>query len=214
MEADSDHDNDINFGGDRESIASSTISLVGGITDYPIENGRRYHAYQAGKYMMPNDQPELDRMELEHHNQRLMTDGKLYAAPLDNPQEVLDIGTGSGLWAIDMADQHPGASIIGTDLSPIQPKWVPPNCRFEVDDFEQEWFVLTHKQEVLCRGNQLTSFIGHSAHHASTSSTPASSWVPYATMPRSTSKPTTRSSPAATSRSRKCRPALSATTAQ
>jgi hypothetical protein len=23
--------------------------------------------------------------------------------------------------------------------SPIQPIWVPPNCRFEVDDLEKEW---------------------------------------------------------------------------
>jgi len=23
--------------------------------------------------------------------------------------------------------------------SPIQPRWVPPNCRFEVDDTELEW---------------------------------------------------------------------------
>jgi trans-aconitate methyltransferase len=28
---------------------------------------------------------------------------------------------------------------MGTDLSPIQPNFVPPNCRFEVDDFEDEW---------------------------------------------------------------------------
>ncbi|RMJ27930.1 Methyltransferase [Aspergillus sp. HF37] len=27
----------------------------------------------------------------------------------------------------------------GTDLSPIQPGWVPPNCFFEVDDYESEW---------------------------------------------------------------------------
>jgi len=27
----------------------------------------------------------------------------------------------------------------GNDLSPIQPDWVPPNCRFEVDDFEEDW---------------------------------------------------------------------------
>ncbi len=35
--------------------------------------------------------------------------------------------------------QHPGASILGIDLSPIQPVWVPPNVRFYVDDAEDEW---------------------------------------------------------------------------
>jgi methylase of polypeptide subunit release factors len=35
---------------------------------------------------------------------------------------VLDIGTGTGIWAIDFADEHPEAEVIGTDLSPIQRK--------------------------------------------------------------------------------------------
>ncbi|KAL4955915.1 S-adenosyl-L-methionine-dependent methyltransferase [Aspergillus filifer] len=30
-------------------------------------------------------------------------------------------------------------SRVGTDLSPIQPTWVPPNCRFEIDDYELPW---------------------------------------------------------------------------
>ena len=29
--------------------------------------------------------------------------------------------------------------MIGTDLSPIQPVWVPPNCRFELDNCELAW---------------------------------------------------------------------------
>lgn len=29
----------------------------------------------------------------------------------------------------DFADEHPGAEVIGTDISPIQPKWVPPNLK-------------------------------------------------------------------------------------
>lgn len=27
-------------------------------------------------------------------------DNKLYLAPLDNPQKVLDLGTGTGIWAM------------------------------------------------------------------------------------------------------------------
>lgn len=39
-----------------------------------------------------------------------------------------------------MADQYPSASVVGTDLSPIQPKWVPVNVRMYVDDCEEgDW---------------------------------------------------------------------------
>jgi trans-aconitate methyltransferase len=66
--------------------------------------------------------------------------GRLFRAPIAaNPQRVLDIGTGTGLWAMDFADETPSAIVYGTDLSPIQPSVVPPNCRFYIDDFESEW---------------------------------------------------------------------------
>lgn len=39
-----------------------------------------------------------------------------------------------------VADAYPSASIMGTDLSPIQPKWLPPNARMFVEDCEgPEW---------------------------------------------------------------------------
>jgi len=49
------------------------------------------------------------------------------------------LGTGTGIWAIDFADEFPFAAVTGTDLSPIQPSWVPPNVRFEIEDFNDEW---------------------------------------------------------------------------
>jgi len=51
----------------------------------------------------------------------------------------LDIGTGTGIWAIDFADQFPECTVTGTDLSAIQPTWIPPKCKFEVDDAESPW---------------------------------------------------------------------------
>jgi trans-aconitate methyltransferase len=69
-----------------------------------------------------------------------MIGGHLFRAPINrNPQRVLDLGTGTGIWAIDFADEFPSAFVIGTDLSPIQPTSVPVNCKFYVDDFESEW---------------------------------------------------------------------------
>lgn len=39
----------------------------------------------------------------------------------------------------DFADQFPQAEVTATDLSPTQPKWVPPNVRFEIDDATETW---------------------------------------------------------------------------
>ena len=77
---------------------------------------------------------------MTHHIFRLTLDGNLFIAPIgETPQRVLDLGTGTGIWAIEFADLYPTASVVGTDLSPIQPLYVPPNLQFEVDDFELPW---------------------------------------------------------------------------
>ena len=39
----------------------------------------------------------------------------------------------------DIADIYPSAQVVGTDISPIQPKFIPPNCNFEVEDLENRW---------------------------------------------------------------------------
>jgi hypothetical protein len=54
----------------------------------------------------------------------------------------------------DVADMMPSAIVKGIDLSPIQPSWIPPNVRFEVDDYNKEWehtnrFDLIHSREIL-----------------------------------------------------------------
>lgn len=69
----------------------------------------------------------------------MMFNDKLYSAPLEKPQRILDIGTGTGIWAIDMAEEFPNATVIGTDISPTQPSWVPPNVRFEIEDANLDW---------------------------------------------------------------------------
>jgi ubiquinone/menaquinone biosynthesis C-methylase UbiE len=44
-------------------------------------------------------------MDLVHHIYSLLLGGKLHKAPISsNPQRVLDIGTGTGIWAMDFAE--------------------------------------------------------------------------------------------------------------
>ncbi|PWY70970.1 hypothetical protein BO70DRAFT_389714 [Aspergillus heteromorphus CBS 117.55] len=117
-----------------------TQSLTASVMDYPMEHGRRYHRYHEGAYLYPNDEQELDRMDLQHHMLKIINSGQLFFAPVENPRRILDIGTGSGIWPIELATQFPTAEIIGTDLSPVQPNEVPENVHFIVDDAtEDDW---------------------------------------------------------------------------
>ncbi|PYH40229.1 class I SAM-dependent methyltransferase [Aspergillus saccharolyticus JOP 1030-1] len=145
---DEDGEEPEDFVTDTESLRSrsdydedfmETYSLSSSILDYQYENGRRYASFRSGHYMMPNDEEEQERLDLTHHIYLMLMGGELYNAPIKNPQKVLDLGTGTGNWAIDFADSHPGAMVVGNDLSPIQPSWVPPNVDFFVDDYEADW---------------------------------------------------------------------------
>lgn len=99
--------------------------------------------------ILPNDEKEQDRLDLLHHVFRLCLDGGLCRTKLESPQKILDVGTGTGIWAIEsghrsfavlirgsldltpdtVADEFPSAEVIGVDLSPIQPGWsVLPLC--------------------------------------------------------------------------------------
>lgn len=80
---------------------------------------------------------EMARYEWMHVCLKHLFGGKNYFAPLSTvnpPRRILDIATGTGTWAIEMSDEFPNAEIIGTDLSPIQPNYVPENVHFYIED--------------------------------------------------------------------------------
>lgn len=125
----------------EDDVSAYTASLISSIRNFPIENGRRYHAFRDGAYMFPNDEDEQSRMDIQHEMCMRLCDNRLHLAPLDdtNGKRFLDIGTGTGIWCVQMGDRYPEAEILGNDLSPIQPNMVPQNVKFEVDDIESRW---------------------------------------------------------------------------
>ncbi|KAG7284720.1 hypothetical protein NEMBOFW57_009329 [Staphylotrichum longicolle] len=144
-----------------ETLGSSTNSLSTSILEYRTIQGRTFHSDRTpAEYWCVSDFGYREAVGesilgyyvrrlingsspviCSHHSLTLVLDGKLFLAPVDmnKAKKVLDIGTGTGIWAIDLADEHPNVQVIGTDISPIQPGWVPPNVFFEMEDATQAW---------------------------------------------------------------------------
>ena len=130
-------DSDSGIDSGVEDNAGSTVSITSTTQEAKEENGRTYHNYHSGKYSLPNDDKEQDRLDLQHHLFCLTFRKHLFTCPVNRPlHRVLDAGTGTGIWAIDFGDMYPESWVKGIDLSPIQPSFTPPNVQFEVDNLE------------------------------------------------------------------------------
>ncbi|KAH8893132.1 S-adenosyl-L-methionine-dependent methyltransferase [Thozetella sp. PMI_491] len=128
---------------DSSAEAFDTQSLTESITTFHEEFGRTYHAFHAGSYPYPNDAWEKERLEHQHQVVKTLLGGRSFVSPFTRdrpPRRVLDIGTGTGAWVIDVADEFPGAELVrGIDLSPIQSEYVPPNVEFHIEDANDGW---------------------------------------------------------------------------
>lgn len=88
-------------GYETDNASSTSTSLSSSMRHYAFENGRRYHKFREGQYQFPNDEPEQAREDMKHAMVVNLCGGKLHYAPLESPQEILDLGTGTGIWAVD-----------------------------------------------------------------------------------------------------------------
>ncbi|KAF4500228.1 hypothetical protein FAGAP_3561 [Fusarium agapanthi] len=134
-----------------DDTAESTASITSSILQYRNINGRTYH-HDIGnaQYWGTNDEKQNESMDINHHVLTLVLDGALYLAPITKDiKNAIDVGTGTGIWAIDFADSFPDAQVIGTDVSPIQPGWIPPNLRFDIEDCTQEWTFAPNSQDYI-----------------------------------------------------------------
>lgn len=87
-------------------------------------------------YVLPVDAEEGKRLNDQHEAIKCSAGGKLVMAPLQlGPgDKVLDCGTGTGIWLLDLASECPSTvSLHGTDISPHlfpPPTSTPPNVTF------------------------------------------------------------------------------------
>ncbi|KDN70474.1 putative methyltransferase domain-containing protein [Colletotrichum sublineola] len=115
--------------GESEAWPSSTASLRSSIVRAREENGRIYHGYKDGKYVLPTDQ-SISR-----------TGSWTLGAALGYGQSILVCSNDKSLVLIltPAGEEHPESEVVGIDLSPVQPGFTPPNVHYEIDDLEEEW---------------------------------------------------------------------------
>lgn len=97
----------------KTPIDSGRITSGGSIVEPDAvadEDGRQYHGYKEGKYFLPNDPDEQDRLDFQHAIIMLLLDGKYAIAPMtETPKYVMDVATGTGIWALEFARENPGS---------------------------------------------------------------------------------------------------------
>lgn len=97
------------------SLSAADPALWQGDTPFRVIGGRRRKA--GIPYIVPWDIEEHNRLDFQHFMLRYALRGN-YAAPIGTPQSILDVGSGTGRWAIEMANLFPRAQVIGLDINP------------------------------------------------------------------------------------------------
>lgn len=103
-------------------------------------------------YLTPVDDDEWRRLDKQHSVLTLALNGlypcpdivEAVLAPTDGePKRILDLGSGTGVWAMEMAHRFPHAAVKGIDLAPtpLDVANFPPNLQMEISDINDG---LTH----------------------------------------------------------------------
>jgi SAM-dependent methyltransferase len=72
-------------------------------------------------YVLPRDSAELDRLDVQHYAFKTACGGRNYLANVSRPARILDAGSGTGVWAHEVAGEWPGALVFGVDVVPGKP---------------------------------------------------------------------------------------------
>lgn len=116
----------------------STRSISGVEIEQHFENGRRYCNED---YYMPNDEQEQTRLAITYQAYFSVLGDQLTLGPIPrSAKRILEVGTGTGDWAIAVAERYPRAEVIALDITTsFHPASGPPNVTFELDDAQDEW---------------------------------------------------------------------------
>lgn len=97
------------WGGQRGSVSNRDAAAT------RMVQGRRFAA--GVPYVLPKDMQEVSRLDFQHYMLRQVRRGN-FDAPIRQPHDVLDVGTGTGRWALEAALLWPESNVIGLDVVP------------------------------------------------------------------------------------------------
>lgn len=80
-------------------------------------SGRRYMTNIP--YILPKDLGEINRLDFQHYMLRHHLRSN-FLAPISHPRDILDVGSGTGRWAEEVAQQFPSANVLSMDIEPPQ----------------------------------------------------------------------------------------------
>ncbi|KAK3398637.1 S-adenosyl-L-methionine-dependent methyltransferase, partial [Sordaria brevicollis] len=123
--------------------------------DVILHHNREYQRYavEHGVYFSPVDDDEIEYLQYIHGLFNLVFDSRLVFPPIPRPRRILDCGSGSASWAIEVAEKHPDCEVIGLDIYPYpMPEDLPGNLELQIDDlnnpstFPSNHFDLVHSR--------------------------------------------------------------------
>ncbi|RYP02577.1 hypothetical protein DL764_005751 [Monosporascus ibericus] len=110
-----------------DELSTFTTSLTSSVVNYPVEHGRRYHAFRSGVYCLPNDEVCTNYAILKILANDLSAVQPTWCAP----RQLL-----------------PGSPGLGELTWHVR---VPPNVKFEIDDMESPWLYNIPFDFIFCR---------------------------------------------------------------
>ncbi|KAG6867964.1 hypothetical protein C0993_008969 [Termitomyces sp. T159_Od127] len=81
----------------------------------------------------------VTRLDELHMGIQAYLKGALAFTDIKDPKAILDVGAGSGAWAIQAAQQYPEATVIAADLSPLPTRPLPHNLAYQALDVLQPY---------------------------------------------------------------------------
>jgi ubiquinone/menaquinone biosynthesis C-methylase UbiE len=113
-----------------------------------------------GQYLLPCDATERDRLDIMHQlfkvargkERRLLNAPFQEATATTSPDNlrILDLGCGTGIWLLDMAEVYQDAECLGVDLNQMGPPVVLKNVTLRAgQDYEMPWSFGDHSWDLI-----------------------------------------------------------------